>query len=72
MVIRTVHTDVLIKAQANIEKVPACVNVWFEIGHHTNNTIKYVNVKQPHQAIGSNFCVTFPRFKIIQKGTSGR
>lgn len=72
MVIRTVHTDVLIKALANIEKLPACVNVWFEIGRHTNNTIKYVNVKKLHQAIGSSFCVTFPRFKIIQKGTSGR
>ena len=41
VVVRTADTDVLIIALANIEKLPAMFD--FEMGLHTNNTLRYVN-----------------------------
>ena len=72
MVVRIALTDVLIKTLTSIEKLPAGVNAWFEVGLHTNNTLKYVNVKKLHQAIGNSLCVALPGFSVIQKGTSGK
>ena len=60
VVVRTVDTDVLIIALANLEKLPAGINVWLEMGHYTNNTPRYVYVNKLHQALGNSLCVALP------------
>ena len=40
VVVTTADTDVLIIAPANMEKLPAGINAWLEMGHHTNNTLR--------------------------------
>ena len=50
VMVRTVDTDVLIIALANTEKFPADINILLEMGHYTNNTVRYVNVNKFHLA----------------------
>ena len=54
--VRTTDIDVLIIALVNMKKLPADVNVWPEMGLHTNNTIRCVNVNKLHQALGNSLC----------------
>ena len=42
----------LIIALVIIEKLPALINVWLEVGIRTNNTLRYVNVTKLHQTRG--------------------
>ena len=46
VVVRTADTEVLITALGNIEKLLACINVWLEMGLHTNNTL--TQITHPH------------------------
>ena len=45
-----------------MEKLPAGINVWLEMGLHTNNTLRYVNANQLHQVLGNSLCDTLPGF----------
>ena len=60
VVVRIADTGILIIAVANMEKLPAGINVWLEIGLHTNNTLRYVNVNKFHQALGNSLSVALP------------
>ena len=62
VVVRTADTDVLIIAPANMGKLPAGINAWLEMGLHMNNTLRYVNMNQLHQALGNSLCVLLPGF----------
>ena len=71
-VVRTAYTDVLIITLANMEKLPAGINVSSEIVLHTNNTFKYVNVKKLHQAVGNSFCIALLKFSIKKEHQENR
>ena len=62
MVLKTADTDVLIIALVNVEKLPVGVNIWLQMGIHTNNTLKYVNVKKLYQTLGNSLCVSLSGF----------
>ena len=52
---RTTDTDVLIKALAYMEKPPAGINHWLEMGFHTNNILRYVKSQQALVASALHF-----------------
>ena len=62
VVVRTADTNALIMALANMEKLPADINIWLQMGLHTNNTLRYVNVNKLHQALCNSLCVALPGF----------
>ena len=62
VVVRTADTDFLIIALENMKKLPAGINVWLEMGLHTNNTLRYVKKNKLHQELGNSFCVALPGF----------
>ena len=65
VVVRTTDTEVLTIVLANIEKLPAGIDVWLEMGLHTNNTFKYVKLTKLHQNLGNSLCATLPGFHLF-------
>ena len=63
VVVRTADTDILIIALANMEILSAGINIWLEMGLHTNNTLRYMCISE-HIApsTGNSICVALPGF----------
>ena len=55
--VKAADTDVLFIALANMEELPAGIIVWLKRGLHANNTLRYVNKKKLHQALGN--CISY-------------
>ena len=65
VVVSTADTDVLIIALANMEKLPAGINVWLEMRLYINNTLRYVNMNKFHHALGNSLCVALPGLHVF-------
>ncbi|KZR97548.1 Uncharacterized protein APZ42_007508, partial [Daphnia magna] len=61
VVIRTSDTDVLVIALGNSSKFPDCT-MYLEVGHHKNNTLRFIDITTLSLKLGPALCKALPGF----------
>ena len=56
VVLRTYDTDVLCIALGIRNQLSRDHHIWLEVGHYTNNTLRYIDVDKIHGYLGDRLC----------------
>ena len=62
VIIRTADTDCLIITLACGLNYDYQIKVWMEVGTHTSNNIRYINIDEFHSHVGKSLCKSLPAY----------
>ena len=62
LVIRTVDTGILVITLCNMPKLFQGLKVWLDVGLTSNNTLRYIDVKEIHHSLGYRLCFALPGY----------
>ena len=63
VVIRVRDSDVLVIALGVFHMMQADLNLWFEVGLFSDNSLRYIIVNQIYEALGIKVCNALPAFR---------
>ena len=65
VVLRTYDTDVLCIALGIRNQLSREHHIWLEVGHYTNNTLRYIDIDKIHDYFGDSVCNALPALHIF-------
>lgn len=62
VIIRATVTDIAIIVLGNLSKIDPTIKVWMEVGHFSNNSQKFINLREFFSNLGVTVCNALPDF----------
>ena len=65
VVLRTYDADVLCIALGIRKQLSCDHHIWLEVGHYTDNTLRYIDVDKIHDTLGESVCNALPALHVF-------
>ena len=65
VVLRTYDIDVLCIALGIRKQLSCDHHIWLEVGHYTDNTLRYIDVDKIHDTLGESVCNALPALHVF-------